>query len=56
MMWFRSSLFHILCLSSCSIVSAVNRNDDYDWGSLEFGRTAKKASAEHKEELSEAEE
>jgi hypothetical protein len=53
-MMFRSSLFQILCLSSCAIVSAVDRHDGYDWGSLEFGRIAKKASAEH-QELSEAE-
>jgi hypothetical protein len=53
-MMVRSSLLQILCLYSCAIVSAVNRNDGYDWGSLEFGRTAKKASAE-RQELSEAE-
>ena len=53
-MMFRSSLFQILCLSACATVSAVDRQGGYDWGELEFGRTAKKASAE-RQELSEAE-
>jgi hypothetical protein len=53
-MMYRSSLCQILCLSSCVIVSAVNRHNGYDWGSIEFGRNAKKASAERRE-LSEAE-
>jgi hypothetical protein len=53
-MMIRSSLFQILCLYLCAVASAVNHHDGYDWGSLEFGRVAKKASAE-RQELSEAE-